>query len=439
MADKTAVRRWDKPTSQGQLFSFTLLDESAAIRATVFNDAVDTFEPLLVNGQVYYFSGGQVKDANRQFSNVNNAYELTFNRSSEIILARQDATTSALPMKRYNFIPIELLKQREPGSLVDVLGVVLSVGEISSVTQRSTGRELVKRDVKVGDMTASVSVTVWNDEAKAWTCPAGTVLALRQLKVGTYDGVTLSSTYQTKVDISPTDIPDVSKLSNWYISTGGSNVASLSVQGGAAGGGAGGETYRGRKFIDEISAEGLGRGAKPDFVDLRCVPIYLKQDAQWYDACPTCNKKVTIDGAKGDRYRCEKCDAAVEPKQRYLISIQVTDNVSQVWLTLFNEAGVEFFGMEASELKKRAEEDPMYVAKLAQGRMNRPVLMRIRVKEEPNPNAMMADDADRLRMSVVRLSEFMPIGGTSEETRHRLAQNLRAECDDILKSIEAYV
>jgi replication factor A1 len=33
----------------------------------------------------------------------------------------------------------------------------------------------------------------------------------------------------------------------------------------------------------------------------------------------------------------------------------------------------------------------------------------------------------------------MPIAGTSEETRRRLAQNLRTECDDILRCIEAYV
>ncbi|CAG9577292.1 putative replication factor A, 51kDa subunit [Leishmania major strain Friedlin] len=439
VTDKTDIRTWNKPTSQGKLFSFTLIDESAAIRATVFNDAVDTFEPLIVNGQVYYFSGGQVKNANRRFSNVNNDYELTFDRSSEIMLARQDTSTAALPMQRYNFVPIELLKQREVGSLVDVLGVVLKVDEVSSITQKSTGRELMKRNVKMGDMTAAVEVTFWNDEAKAWCYPVGTVVALRQLKVGSFDGVTLSSTYQTKIDINPTDLPDVKKLATWYVATGGANVTSLSSQGLGAASGAGGESDRGRKYLDEIQSEGIGRGLKPEYVDVRCVPIYFKQDAQWYDACPTCNKKVTEEGAQGDRFRCEKCDKTVTPTQRYLVSIQVTDNVSQAWLTLFNEAGIEFFGMEAAELKRRAQEDPLYIAKLAQGRMNRPVVMRLRVKEEMSSNSMTGEESDRLRMSVVRISEFMPIAGTSEETRRRLAQNLRTECDEILRLIEAYV
>ncbi|RNC35663.1 putative replication factor A, 51kDa subunit [Trypanosoma cruzi] len=209
VTDKSDVRTWNKPTSQGKLFSFTLIDESASIRATVFNDAVDLFNPLIVNGQVYYLSGGQVKNANRKFSNVNNDYELTFDSSSQISLAR-DPSSATIPLQRYNFVPIAILKQREVGSLVDVLAVVLSVEELSSITQKSTGRELIKRNVKVGDITAAVEVTLWNDQAKEWAYSPGTVLAMRQLKVGSFDGVTLSATFQSAFDVNP-NIPDVKK------------------------------------------------------------------------------------------------------------------------------------------------------------------------------------------------------------------------------------
>ncbi|CCW62311.1 unnamed protein product [Phytomonas sp. EM1] len=440
VADKSDIRTWNKPTSQGKLFSFTLLDESSAIRATVFNDAVDTFEPLIENGQVYYFSGGQVKNANRRFSNVNNDYELTFDSNSEIMLAR-DGSSMTLPFQRYNFVPIELLKQREVGSLVDILAVVLLNGELTSITQKSTGRALIKRNVKVGDMTAAVEVTLWGDEAKTWTYDLGTVVALRHLKVGSFDGITLSTTFQTKIDANPADVVDVKKLAMWYVSTGGTNVPLLSSlgRGLGAGGGAGDESNRGRKYFSEILSEGIGRGAKPDYVDTRCVPIYMKQDSHWYDACPTCNKKVTAEGTQGDRFRCEKCDALVTPTQRYLISIHVSDNVSQMWLTLFNEAGTEFFGMSAPELKAFADKDPMFIAKLAQNRINRPILMRLRVKEESVPNALPGEESDRLRITAVRITEFMPIAGVSEDVRRRLALNLRAECDDLIKCISAYV
>nr|CCC95484.1 unnamed protein product [Trypanosoma congolense IL3000] len=436
VTDKSDVRTWNKPTSQGKLFSFTLIDESASIRATVFNDAVDLFNPLIVNGQVYFFSGGQVKNANRKFSNVNNDYELSFDSSSQISIAR-DASSASIPLQRYNFVPIEILKQREVGSLVDVLAVILGVDELTTITQKSTGRDLIKRNVKVSDSTAAIDVTLWNDDAKQWMHQPGTVLAIRQLKVGSFDGVTLSATLQTSFDVNP-NIPDVKKLSEWFISTGGRGVASLSAQGTLAGAGAAnsGEGYRGYKYFDDVAAEGLGRGPRPDYIDVRCVPVYLKQDAQWYDACPNCNKKVTLEGALGDRYRCEKCDQTVVPTQRYIVSIQVTDNVSQVWLTLFNESGIDFFGMPASELKKRQEEDAMFVTKVAQMRMNRPVLMRLRVKDEPYTGG---EDQERVRLTVVRMTEFMPLDAVTEEKRQAMAAQLRIECDEMIKCINAYL
>lgn len=435
MTDKSEIRTWNKPTSQGKLFSFTLIDESASIRATVFNEAVDMFNPLIVNGQVYYFSGGQVKNANRKFSNVNNDYELSFDNTCQISAAR-DVVSSSIPLQRYNFVPIAILKQREVGSLVDVLAVVLNVEELGTIVQRSTGRELVRRTVKVADSTAGIDVTLWNENAKEWPHQPGTVLAMRQLKVGSFDGVTLSTTMQSSFDVNP-NIPDVKKLREWFESTGGRDVSSLSMQGNnALGLASSGETYRGYKYIDDITTEGLGKGPKPDYIDLRCVPVYLKQDTQWYDACPQCNKKVMLEGAMGDRFRCEKCDQSIVPTQRYLVSIQVTDNVSQVWLTLFNESGAEFFGMTAPELKRRQEEDPMFVTKVAQMRMNRPVLMRLRVKEEGLGGN---EDSERVRLNVVRITEFMPLDTVTEDKRQAMAAQLRQECDEMIKCINAYL
>lgn len=432
VSDKSDVRTWNKPDSQGKLFSFTLLDESASIRATVFNDAVDVYDPLLVNGQVYYLSGAQVKNANRRFSNVNNDYELVFDRGSDIRPC--NAEVPSLPKKRYNFIPVELLKQRAANSMVDVLGVVLSVQEPNTIVQRSTGRELLRRTMKLGDATASVEVTLWNEEAKNWNLPAGTVVALSQLRTGSYNGVTLTFTQQTTVTADPSDVPEAAKLLNWYRSTGGTSVQSLS----SAPAPGMGENSKGRKYFEEIMNEGIGRGEKPDYVDARCVPVYIKQDGLWYDACPQCNKKVIIDGAS-ERSRCEKCDTTVVPAQRYIVSLQVTDNVSQEWLTLFNETGTEFFGMTAGELKKKSEVDPRIITKLMQARIYRPVLFRLRVKEEANMGGGQGAEGDRLRMTVVRMTEFMPIANVSEEQRQQLARQLKEECEEMLTCIEAYV
>lgn len=430
VTDKSDIRTWNKPNTQGKLFSFTLLDESASIRATVFNDAVDVFDPLIVSGQVYYFSGAQVKNADRRFSNVNNDYELMFDRTSDIRPCRME---TSLPMNRFHFVPIKVLESRSPNSMVDVLAVVLSVQDVSSILQRSTGRELIKRNVKIADMTASVELTVWNDDAKTWSYREGDVLALSQVKTGSYNGVTLSTTFQTKILCNPPDIADARKLQDWYASTGGKSVNSLTSTNANP---VMGEGYRGRKYFSEIQEEKIGCGGKPEYVDVRCVPIHMKQDGQWYDACPTCNKKVILDGAS-ERSRCEKCDTTVVPTQRYVVSLQVTDNISQEWLTLFNETGEAFFGMPASELKERVEADPKFMTQLMQVRVNRPLLLRLRVVEEAS-TGMNNLQGTRLRMSVVRITEFIPIPGVTMEQQKQLSQNLKKECEDMLACIESY-
>ena len=54
------------------------------IRATAFNDAVDAHFDTLVENGVYYISKGQIKAANKQYSNVKNDYEMTFDSDTSV-------------------------------------------------------------------------------------------------------------------------------------------------------------------------------------------------------------------------------------------------------------------------------------------------------------------------------------------------------------------
>ncbi|CUG87758.1 replication factor 51kDa, putative [Bodo saltans] len=433
MTDKSDIRTWNKPTGSGKLFSFTLVDQSSAIRATAFNETVDQLFPMLQPGNVYYFSGGQVKNANRKFSNVNNDYELTFDKTTQVVPARNDAESMSIPVQRYNFVPIKILQQREVGSLVDVLAVVMQTGELSNLVQKATGKELTKRSIKIADSTASIELTLWDEGAKNWNIPTGSIVAFRQCRTGAFDGVTLGTTQQTTFDTNP-NIPDTKKLSDWFHATGGNDVSSLSNQG-TRGGEKDSENFRGRKFFEDIQTERLGRGINADFIDVRCTPVYLKTDGQWYDACPTpkCNKKVVPVGASGNQFKCEKCDREVVPIQRYLVSLQASDNVQQLWLTMFNETAEEFLGITAQELKKRSEADPSYITKVAQSRLHRPLLMRIRVKEERQGN----DGDDRTRLTVTKVTEILPIERIEGEKRPTQG-NLKDEIKHLLDSVAAY-
>ena len=59
-------------------------ESQGEIRATGFNDAVDNFYELLKEGKVYFVSRARINIAKKQFSNVNNEYEITFENNTEI-------------------------------------------------------------------------------------------------------------------------------------------------------------------------------------------------------------------------------------------------------------------------------------------------------------------------------------------------------------------
>ena len=60
------------------------MDDSGEIRATAFNNMVDEFYDKLQEGRVYYVSKAKVNLAKKKFSNVQNEYELAFERGTEI-------------------------------------------------------------------------------------------------------------------------------------------------------------------------------------------------------------------------------------------------------------------------------------------------------------------------------------------------------------------
>jgi replication factor A1 len=55
---------------------------------------------------VYFISKGSLRVANKQFSNVNNDYEMTLNANSEVEKVPQDAASIHMPAMKYKFVKI---------------------------------------------------------------------------------------------------------------------------------------------------------------------------------------------------------------------------------------------------------------------------------------------------------------------------------------------
>lgn len=82
---KSNIKTWHNRNGEGKLFSVTLLDDSGEIRATGFKEQCDLLYDVFEEGSVYFISSPcRVQIAKREFSNVNNDYELTFERDTVV-------------------------------------------------------------------------------------------------------------------------------------------------------------------------------------------------------------------------------------------------------------------------------------------------------------------------------------------------------------------
>lgn len=65
--------------------------------------------------QIYYFSKCTLKTANKQYSSVNNDYEMTFNADTMIEPCNEDVS---LPSMTFDFTKINELDNKQPNTII---------------------------------------------------------------------------------------------------------------------------------------------------------------------------------------------------------------------------------------------------------------------------------------------------------------------------------
>lgn len=202
---KSELRTWNNARGSGTLFSIDLLDsQGGEIRGTFFKEACDKFFHKLEEGKVYTFSGGTLKVVvNKQYSNIKNNYEITFNLNSDICAVADDVGIKA---QQYNFVKIDALTMVEPNTTVDVIGVVKASSDVSEIiSTKMGGKALQKRDLTlIDDSGCEIKLTLWNDRALAnYDWQSRPIAAFKAVKVGDYGGRSLSSGSATSISINP--------------------------------------------------------------------------------------------------------------------------------------------------------------------------------------------------------------------------------------------
>ncbi|XP_043653475.1 replication protein A 70 kDa DNA-binding subunit [Drosophila teissieri] len=354
VTSKSAIRTWSNARGEGKLFSMDLMDESGEIRATAFKEQCDKFYDLIQVDSVYYISKCQLKPANKQYSSLNNAYEMTF--SGETVVQQcEDNDDDPIPEIKYNLIPISDVSGMENKAAVDTIGICKEVGELQSFVARTTNKEFKKRDITLVDMSNSaISLTLWGDEAVNFDGHVQPVILVKGSRINEFNGgKSLSLGGGSIMKINP-DIPEAHKLRGWFDNGGGDNVANM-VSARTGGGNFSTEWMT----LKDARARNLGSGDKPDYFQCKAVVHIVKQENAFYRACPQsdCNKKVVDEG--NDQFRCEKCNALFPNfKYRLLINMSIGDWTSNRWVSSFNEVGEQLLGHSSQEVGEALENDP---------------------------------------------------------------------------------
>lgn len=347
--NKSDIKTWHNKNGEGKLFSVNLLDESGEIRGTGFNDQVDTLYDLFHEGGVYYITSPcKVNMAKKQFSNLNNDYELMFERDTRVEKAEEQ---SGVPQVRFNFTNISQLQDVEKDTTIDVIGVLKELAETTEAISKTTNKPYNKRELTLVDNTGySVRLTVWGKTAMTFDTNPDSVIAFKGVKVSDFGGRSLSLLSSGSMTVEP-DIDEAHKLKGWYMAQ-GKNDDFQSHANMATMGAAGGRGDK-NKTILQVKEENLGMSEETDYFTCKGTIIYVKQDTFAYPAClkADCNKKVVeVDPGQ---WRCEKCDIThPKPEYRYLMSVNVLDHTGYLWLNCFDETGRQIMGMSADELMK---------------------------------------------------------------------------------------
>ena len=369
VTNKSDMRTWKKPTSEGKLFSFDLLDKDGGeIKVTAFNAEADRWFSVIQQGSVYYISTASIKLANKRYSNTNSQYEMTLKPDSDIQPALDGAPE--IKTQHFDFTKISEIEDKAADSIVDVIGVVTTIGDLSSITSKRNGNQIAKRDITIVDETGkAVTVTLWAGRAEAFNYPGHPVVAFKGCKVSDFGGKSLSTLSGSSLSVSP-DIPEAAHLKGWYETSGitADQVSSISS------GGSGGSRTKVVRTFNQIEAQNLGHGDRPDWIWVKGTITYIKSDGTlWYTACPNmlqgdnprqCAKKVTETGM--GKWRCERCNMEFDSiDYRYVLSCSVADHTGSTWVSVFNDAGPAIIGMSAGELQKlKVSGDPGFEAAL---------------------------------------------------------------------------
>jgi ssDNA-binding replication factor A large subunit len=121
--------------------------------------------------QVYFISRGSVRSVTKKFGRIKNDFEIQLDLNSQVIPAPESENFVA--HIQYDFVSISDLAASPAGTVVDIIGTIMDVGEVATI---NTKRGMTpKRSITIGDDSrTSIGLTLWGKSV----CPRAFIILL---------------------------------------------------------------------------------------------------------------------------------------------------------------------------------------------------------------------------------------------------------------------
>ncbi|KZT61592.1 replication factor-a protein [Calocera cornea HHB12733] len=358
ISQKSDIRTWSNERSSGHLFSFVMMDETMSIKATAFKDEVDKFFDQVQEGRVYHISRGRVVPAKKQFNKTDNDFEVILGKDTTIEECEDE---SNVPEIDQSYTPLANLQDLNKDQLCNILGIVTEIGQVFETVTRKTQRAVSKRDLTIVDRSGfSCRITLWGKIADDFDVPVNPVISFRGLRVGDFNGRSLSYENGTsRMEIQP-DSEEAHAMRGWFEAVGATQTYTACQGTSAPQGTSAGLDRKELLSIADVINSNIGMEKAEYFtVKLRILWTPNRESTFSYPACRTakCQKKLE-EKEDTDQWQCAKCDTVWdEPEYRYTTRIGAADHKESAWFSVFDEVAAQLFEMKAIDLQNLKESD----------------------------------------------------------------------------------
>ncbi|XP_057842849.2 replication protein A 70 kDa DNA-binding subunit A-like [Cryptomeria japonica] len=209
VTNQRKMHQYNTAKRNGQVFSFDIVDEEGCeVGITCFDEIAELHYHRVEKGAWYVVSKGFVKETNTVCNKLNNHLEIFL---TETFILKRCAPDVVETDKKSQYTPINEVVDSSNNTLVDVISVVVNVGEIY-VIHRKDGSTVKKRIVKINDMsTFTIDVNLWgppleqlgNDLKNMHASGTFFTLVVQNARVNYFNGKFINISASTTFNINP--------------------------------------------------------------------------------------------------------------------------------------------------------------------------------------------------------------------------------------------